>query len=234
MSIKRFYDKAGVAEAEAGFAVALDQRRLRTPAGAPFAAPTRALADVIAEEWNAQGGHIVPASMPLTQLGFAAIDFTAKGREERAAYVASFVETDLCCHRAETPERLIARQGEHWDPLVAHAHERFGAAPPVVTGILAADSDPVLLQAVRDAALGLDDFRLTVLAQAAGLAGSALIAFAMLDRRIDGAEAFAAAALDELWSQETWGEDAEARVRLDRQRAEFDNLHRFICALEAP
>ena len=53
----------------------------------------------------------------------------------------------------------------------------------------------------------------------------------MLARRLDAAGAFEAAALDNLWSLERWGEDAEARAKLDRQRAEFDNIANFIEAL---
>src|SRR5688572_6797948 len=74
---RRFYTSASAVTAEGGYGVALDERRLLTPGGAPFIAPTRALAEVCAAEWKAQGEHIVPASMPITQLAFAAIDRTA-------------------------------------------------------------------------------------------------------------------------------------------------------------
>ncbi|MCR6643455.1 MAG: hypothetical protein NVV62_02420 [Terricaulis sp.] len=50
----------------------------------------------------------------------------------------------------------------------------------------------------------------------------------MLDKRLSGKAAFEAAALDNLWSLERWGEDAEARAKLDRQAQEFDNIARFI------
>jgi chaperone required for assembly of F1-ATPase len=103
----------------------------------------------------------------------------------------------------------------------------------VVTGVIAASVGGETLARLRAHAAALDDFRLTALAQTAGLAGSVLIAFALLRRSIGPEEAFAAAALDNLWSLERWGEDEEARTRLDRQRAEFMALGRFIEALEA-
>jgi len=96
-----------------------------------------------------------------------------------------------------------------------------------VTGILAADVSAAELAKLRAAAATLDDFRLTALAQTAGASGSAIIAFALLHGALDAAAAFEAAALDDLWSQEKWGEDGEARARLDRLRAEFDNIARF-------
>lgn len=228
---RRFYKTATVSADGAG--VMLDARALKTPKGAPFITPAPALAALCAAEWQAQGEQIVPATMPLTQLAFAAIDWTSARREEIAAYVAAFGETDLCCHRAGAPVELAARQAAAWDPLVAWGGEALGVRLPVVSGVIAAPADAGAISALRARAAAWDDFRLTALSQGAGLAGSALIAFALLAQRVTGAEAFAAAALDDLWSLEHWGEDEEARARLDRLESEFAALGRFIEALSA-
>lgn len=225
---RRFYKS--VAATSAG-GVALDTFTLRTPGGAAFAAPTAALAEAVAAEWDAQAEHIVPSTMPLTQLAFAAHDWTPKSRDQLTGYIAAYVETDLCAHRAAAPAALVARQAEHWDPLIAWAGETHHLALPVVTGIIAADLDPQIRARAAAHAAALDDFRLTALAQAAGLSGSTLIALALLDQRLDAEAAFQAAALDTLWSLEKWGEDAEARAKLDSQRAGFASLTRFIAAL---
>lgn len=225
---RRFYAAAAVTP-EHG--VSLDQRTLRTPGGTVFAAPNAALAQAVAAEWGAQGEHIAPASMPLTQLAFAAIDWTPKSRDKLIDYVAAYAETDLCCHRADSPAALVSRQSAHWDPLLAWAEAAHGIKLAAVTGIIAANIDPKMRERLVAHAKTLDDFSLTALAQAAGLSGSALIALAMLARRLDAAGAFEAAALDNLWSLERWGEDAEARAKLDRQRAEFENIATFIEAL---
>lgn len=226
--IRRFYKEASVHESEAGFAVQLDQRSLRTPGNARFAAQSRALAEAIAAEWNAQREHILPSSMPLTQLAFAAIDHTPNRRDALVDYVGKFAETDLLCHRAETPVELIARQAESWDSLRDWFIATLGAELPVVTGIVAAEVPAGEIAKVRAAAAALDDFRLTALAQAAGLAGSAIIAFALVHGAATPEAAFEAAALDDLWSQEKWGRDDEAQARLDRQRREFENIARFV------
>lgn len=225
---RRFYTSAA-ATPEHG--VALDQRTLRTPGGAVFIAPTAALAQAVAAEWNAQGEHIVPASMPLTQLAFAALDWSAKSRDQLIAYVGAYIETDLCCYRADSPAELVARQAAHWDPLVAWGQAQHRLKLPVVTGVIAAEIDPQMRERLAAHATRLDDYSLTALAQAAGLSGSALIALAMLARRLDAAAAFEAAALDNLWSLERWGEDEAARAKLDSQRAEFENIANFIAAL---
>jgi len=228
---KRFCKEATAREVDGGFGVALDSRALKTAGGAPFIVPTRALAEACAAEWQSQGTHILPASMPITQLAFAAIDWTAKDRSARIAYVATYGETDLCCHRADSPEALTLRQAAAWDPLIAFGARELGVALPVVTGIVAARVPEAALDKIRDHAAKLDDFRLTALSQATGLSGSMLIAFALLQQRLTAQAAFEAAALDDLWSLERWGEDGEARARLGRMRAEFDALAHFVAAL---
>ncbi len=228
---RRFYKETRAVEVEGGHGVLLDARTLRTPGGVVFVAPTRAVAELCAAEWAAQGEYIAPASMPVSQFAFAALDWTAKSRGDIAKYVASFGATDLCCHRAESPADLVAHQAKHWDPLVAWGAEALGVGLPVVSGIIAANVAASELARLEAHAAALDDFRLTALGQATGLAGSALIAFALMRGRLTPQQVFEAAALDNLWSLEKWGEDAEARARLERQRGEFEALGRFITAL---
>ncbi len=230
-AVKRFYTLATVSED--GLGVQLDARTLRTPAGIVFRAPSKTLAAAIAAEWQAQGAEIEPASMPLTQLSFAALDGGEAARAERIAYVCKYAETDLCCHRAEAPAELIARQAALWNPLVASGAETLGVALPVVKGVLAAEVPREALSALREHAEALDDFRLTALAQLTGLTGSALIAFALVQGRLDAETAFAAAALDDLWSLEHWGKDEEARERLEKLRQDISGVARFCKSLSS-
>ena len=229
---RRFYKAVSIVPRDGGYGVALDERTLRTPGGAVFVAPTRALAQLCADEWAAQDEYVVPASMPASQMAFAALDWTTKNRDHICAYIAKFGETDLCCHRADSPVELSARQAQLWDPLVNWGASELGASLPVVQGILAAAVDAEAIEALRRKAASLDDFRLTGLSQAVGLAGSALIGFALTFGAYDAGRAFEAAALDNHWSLEKWGEDQEARARLERQRAEFDAIERYLEALK--
>jgi chaperone required for assembly of F1-ATPase len=228
---RRFYKTAAAIERDGGFVVSLDQRTLRTPKGALLIAPTRALAEAIAQEWSAQDEHIRPATMPVTQLAFVAIDTPAERRATLAQDLAKYAETDLVCHRADAPEALVERQSAAWDPIVAWAEQRFQIPLPVVAGVIPAGVPQQHLAVLEREIGALDDFRRTALAQAISLAGSAMIGFALLEGRIDAGQAYAAAALDEEWSLERWGEDEEARARLDRLRANLDAVGRFVAAL---
>lgn len=229
---KRLYRTVAVIETAPGFAIALDGHRLQTPARSQFQAPTRALAEACAAEWERQGEHVAPATMPLTQLGFAAADWACRNRDDLVGFVVKFAETDLCCHRADAPDSLVARQAAAWDPLVSWGAQTLGVELPVVTGIAPAAIDPAQMARLAKHASALGDFHLTALAQAAGLAGSALIGFGLLRGWLDAEAAFAAAALDNLWSLEHWGEDEEARANLNCIRMEFQALARFVVLLD--
>jgi len=228
---RRFYKDASVRDEGGGFSILLDTRELKTPGQRPFRLHKRALAEAVAAEWQAQDKLIMPAAMPMTRFAAVAIDHTHDARDERIDIIAKYAETDLVCHRADTPAGLVARQKLVWDPLLAWAEKDLNLFLPVITGVIAADISPAQIAAVRWGADGLDDFALTALTHTAGLSGSCVIAFALQRRRLDAEGAFQAACLDDLWSQDKWGADAEAAARLDRIHAEFEEVARFFALL---
>ncbi len=228
---KRFYDDATAEARDGGFAVLIDGRQLRTPEKAPFLAPTMALADACAQEWREQVATVRPETMPLTKLVNVVIDHTPRTRPRIVESIAGYAATDLVCHRAETPEALVKRQAETWDPLVAWAAQHLGAPLVVTTGVIPVDQPTEARAAFATAAEAFDDFALTGLAHAVGIAGSGVIGIALVLGHIDAAAAFRAGSLDDLWQLETWGEDFIARKRLDGLEVEFETLGRYFAAL---
>src|ERR1700680_658192 len=55
---RRFYKSVTVEAADAAHRVLLDGKTVHTPAKAMFAVPTRALAEALAAEWEAQREHV--------------------------------------------------------------------------------------------------------------------------------------------------------------------------------
>lgn len=228
---RRFYKDASAAPQAGGHAVLIDGRQLRTPAKAAFLAPTAALAEACAAEWRAQGETVRPETMPLTRLVNVALDQTPRTRARIVESIAGYAATDLVCHRAETPEALVTRQADAWDPLVAWADSVLRAPLCVVPGVIAAEQAPAARAAFATHANDLDDFALTGLAHAVGVSGSGVIGFALARGLLDGDGAYRAALVDDEWQLETWGEDFVARERLDALRAEFAALGAWFAAL---
>lgn len=228
--MKRFYKEAAV-ESSGTHGILLDGRPVRTPARVPLQLPTRALADAVAAEWNAQGDTITPRSMPLTGLANAALDRIAPDREAFAAGLARFGENDLLCYRAEGPATLVTRQAEHWDALLAWARRRFDVDFEVVSGIMHRPQSPNTLAQLSHAVASRDPFQLAGLAPLVTVSGSLVLALALAEGAVDLESAWLAAVLDDLWQQEQWGSDAEAEKALASRRADFEAGYRFLQTL---
>ena len=63
-AIKRFYEQVSTGADETGWVIKLDSRTVRSPAGALLTLPSSELATAVANEWQAQGETIDPATMP--------------------------------------------------------------------------------------------------------------------------------------------------------------------------
>src|SRR6056297_3367956 len=70
---KRFWKTVSVETAEGGFQVLLDQRPVRTPGKSLLVLPTRAMAEALAAEWDAQEDEIKPLTMPVTRSANSAV-----------------------------------------------------------------------------------------------------------------------------------------------------------------
>ena len=230
--MKRFYKDAAVVELGDGFALELDGRPVKTPARARLAVPIRTLADAIAAEWRAQGEKIDPHSMPLTGLANAAIDRIAPERAAFAAGLAQYGESDLLCYRADGPEPLVARQAEHWDPVLAWARRRYDIELKVVSGVIhQAQPEPTVARLAR-AVSARSPFELAGLSPLVTVSGSLIIALALAEGGIDLEAAWAAATVDEQWQAEKWGEDAEAVHALANRRQDFAAGARLLTLLD--
>lgn len=231
--MKRFYKAASVEPTEAGFAVALDGRRVRTPGRQDLTFPTRRLAMASAAEWNAQEDKLDIAAMPMTALSYAAVDRVAADPAHFVAEAARHAETDLLCYRAPSPASLRARQDAMWQPILDWGKSRYGADLVVVEGVMPVEQPEPALIAVGKAFGALDPFRLTVAHAATGLLGSALLALALIDGECDAEDASEASEVDDRHQLEEWGADEEAEALLERRRAELQELARFLDLLSA-
>ena len=218
---KRFYEKADVGKESAqGFPVVLDGKPVKTPAGGLLAAPTRALAQAIAAEWNAQENEIDPARMPLTRLANAVIDGVVRKPEQVAAEIAKYLGSDLLFYRADAPQGLVARQNALWDPVLAWAREALGARFIAIEGVMFAEQPAEALSAARRA-IPSEPWRLGAMSSIAALTGSALIALALSAGALDVEAAWAAAHVDEDWQMAQWGRDELALAARAFREAEM-------------
>jgi chaperone required for assembly of F1-ATPase len=230
---RRFYDEVTVRDDPAGFAIALDGRPIKTPARRALAAPCWPLGEAIAAEWRAQTQFIDPAAMPMTRLANTLIDGVAAAQDEIAGDIVKYLGCDLVCYRAATPERLVARQSLHWDPILAWAKATLGAEFTAVQGISHFCQPDQTIARAR-AAIPRDPWRLGAAHAVTTLTGSGLIALALARGDVGLDAAWTAAHVDEDWNMELWGRDELGLKRRAYRFAEMTAAARVLAEMGPP
>ena len=226
---KRFFATAHVLQHENEFRVLLDGRPVRTPARRVLACPNRALANMVADEWQTQVDVIDPAKMPFTRLANTIIDGVAAAKADVAADIAKYLASDLLFYRAAEPEGLVVRQNEQWGPILAWAREAHGARFVSAPGITFVRQPAEAVEAMRNA-IPSDPWRLGALHVITTLTGSALIALALAAGALTLEAAWTAAHVDEDWNMEQWGHDQLALARRLAHFAEMQTAATVLCA----
>ena len=209
---RRFWKAAAVEPAGEGWQVTLDGRPVRTPGKLPLILPTRALADAIAAEWDAQSEAIDPNAMPLTRAANSAIEKVAPQFHAVADMLGDYGGTDLLSYRATHPPALAARQAARWDPLLDWADATMGARLAVTQGVIPIPQDAAALARLRTRLDALDPWELTALHDLVTLPGSLVLGLAVFDGRLSADEAHALSRIDEDHQAKAWGRDDEAEA----------------------
>jgi chaperone required for assembly of F1-ATPase len=230
----RFYKTAALAPEAGGFAVTLDGRTAKTPAGGRLVVPSEALGLLLLAEWAGQRDKIDFNTMPATRLAFTAIDRTPGARAAMADEMARILASEHLCYFADYPAKLVERQAQLWGPWLDWAEQTLGLVLIRAKGISHQAQPADTLLRAKALALAEDDFALSSLTFAAGLYGSAVLAFAALGRALSAEAALDLARLDEAFQEEQWGVDAEAAARTTLMRGEAQMLEAWFAALDRP
>jgi chaperone required for assembly of F1-ATPase len=230
---RRFYAHAKALGTSTGFGVSLDDKPIHTPKARPLVAPTLALAEAIAAEWQAQQDQIDPATMPLTRLANAIIDGVAEMPGEVRAEIEKYLGTDLLFYRADSPEKLRQLQARHWDPVLDWAREALAADFKLGQGVVHV-TQPQAAREAAAAAIPNDPWLLGAVNVITTLTGSALLALAMLRGQLSAEQAWQAAHVDEDWNMEQWGRDEMSLDRRAFRLAEFQAAAKILSNAAQP
>lgn len=229
---KRFWKKAETAKTEQGYSVLLDGRPVRTPAKAQLHVPSAAIADRIAAEFDAQEDRIDPRTMPFTRTANAAVDKVSIQHSEVADMLADYGDSDLLCYRASSPDELVERQAEQWDPLLDWAAETLNARLHPRVGVIHDPQDASSLKTLRTRVHALNNFELAAFHDLVSISGSLVIGFAAKARAFDAIQLWNVSRLDELWQEEQWGRDEEAHEMAEHKKAAFLHADCFMRLLD--
>ena len=217
--MKRFWDRAAVAETAEGFAVQLDGKPVRLPGGGSLAVATSPLAEALAEEWQGagtgKGGTLSWDELPLTRLVGTALERIAPDPDATIAALAAYGGTDLLCYRVEEP-LLAAKQAKLWQPWLDWAARELGASLAVTEGLMPVRQPTASLIALERAVAAHPPLVLAALGVLVPALGSLVLGLAVVRGALPVVEAHRLAVLDETHQEEQWGLDWEAEERRAR------------------
>ncbi|ABC62358.1 ATP12 family chaperone protein [Erythrobacter litoralis] len=232
--MKKFWKEVSVEQVDGGYQVALDGRGIRTQGKRPQIVQTAALAELLADEWRAQGKDIDPASFPHRDMADYAIDRIATAADDIPAKLIGFMETDTLCYRADPDEPLYKRQLDMWEPLVTAFEMREDIRVERASGIIHKPQPPESLAKLRARIDALDPFTLAALFATTSLSASLIIGLGTLEADADSETLWDAANCEEDWQVELWGDDFEAADRRARRKRDFLRAVEFARASATP
>lgn len=229
--MKRFWDEARIAAAEGGLTVLLDGRPVRLPGGGALRVERPALAQALADEWQAAGGakgqEFRADEIALTRLVGTAQEKVAPDPGPLVQGIAEYAAADLLCYRAEDA-RLAAIEALEWDPWLDWSATTLGAPLLTTTGILHVTQPTISRTALGHAVAALDPYELTALANLAPPLGSLVLGMAVVRGVLEAAEAHRLSLVDELFQEELWGQDPEALARRGKIADEIGLAERML------
>jgi chaperone required for assembly of F1-ATPase len=225
---KRFWKDVTVTD---DFGIALDGRAVKTPSGAALILPNRALAEAVSAEWAAVGDHIDYDAMPLTRLGFAAIDRMPDMQDEIVAEVLRYAETDLICYPSEYPASLTERERDAWDPVLQWAGHDLGLEFHQNLTLIHQPQPAQTLERLQAFVRGMTPYEQAGLMSATPLLGSVILALALWHGHLTGEAAFTASTVGETFQAGIWGHDAEAEQRRNTMKNQAISLETWFRAL---
>lgn len=218
---KRFWKQVSVRPETSGYGIYLDERQLKTPLKSSLLAPTKAVAEGIAAEWDSVEDKINPLDMHLTRCANATIDKVVVEHDAVAAMLAEYGGTDLLCYRAESPSELVNRQAAAWDPLLDWLAQEKDVHLVATSGVMHLPQPADSLARLLDMTLAFDPWRLTAFHDLVTISGSLVLAFAMTEGHKTPEEIWVLSRIDETWQEEQWGVDEDAAKGVAVKYADF-------------
>lgn len=204
--MKKFYKAASTRKTDEGYAILLDDKSARTPAGSLLLAPGKATASAVVAEWVAQKTHIDPDTMPLTQILIAAHD-RMRERDAITKKLSAYVDTDMICYRAAEPEDIARKQQEAWDPWIEWFSEDFGVKLKTTTKLETLKQDDEAKKRIWNYGEALDEYYFAVLQILTSLTGSIVLSLAFMEGQLIPQQLFDLVQLEEIHHAQIAGED---------------------------
>lgn len=161
---------------------------------------------------------------------FSQATLTPSQREQLLDELASYADTDLLCYFADEPS-LYSRQVRCWEPALKALESQWNVEIARTKGLMPIAQPPELKQHCLDVLARYEDTALVAMAQMVTRLGSVLLSIAVQMGMVSLDEALAAAALDEGYQMDEWGEDDDMQARIAERADKVRAAHAWLLSL---
>jgi len=231
--MKKFWKKIEIRQSSSKkFHLLLDNKKLTTPMKKELVLPSKILVNEVLREWDQNSDNINIDDLVFYGVLSTAID---KVNLEKDAYVndiIDFIDTDLICYRAESPNDLIALQNKSWNPILLLIEKYIDVKIKVFKGVMPSNQDQKVHTEIKKLISNLSDVQISVLHRITNLIGSVFLSLCILKKDLLKEDAFECSFLDELWQAKNWGHEEDASIKRNKIRLELNRLIHFVNCIE--
>ena len=213
---------------DSAYVIRLDLELLRTPAQNPIWISNLPLAEAVQQEWLAQKTKIDFATMPMTCFLFALTDRIVPHHLYHIKNLADKIHTDSLLFPASHPDSLLKRQQQEWQPKISFVEEKLAISLVRNFGLIMTPQDLAVGAKIYhwiEQQYRANPAALLVAKQLTELSDSIILSMNFIEGQVQTVpELMASAYLHEVYQLDRWGEDGEARARLEALALEFSHL----------
>jgi chaperone required for assembly of F1-ATPase len=194
--------------------------------------PSEILVNEVLREWDQNSDNINIDDLVFYGVLSTAIDKVNLKKDAYVNDIIDFIDTDLICYRAESPNDLIALQNKSWNPILLLIEKYIDVKIKVFKGIMPSNQDQKVHTEIKKLISNLSDVQISVLHRITNLIGSIFLSLCILKKDLLKEDAFECSFLDELWQAKNWGHEEDASIKRNKIRLELNRLIHFVNCIE--
>lgn len=238
--MKKLYEIVGIkkidgyeigADNSAGefYSVTLDNVSVKTSGGNLLAVSNRALAELLASEWDEADGKIISENMPINAIICSAIDHVSEKREFYIEQLTGWLDTDLIFYRCPDSFEIDELQQKHWDPFVKWFEEISGTTLKTTYKMSVLHQNNRVASFLSQKLGELDDIMLSALQSATTDCGSVIMALGLISKAFAVEQVFNACFIEENYKSKQYSETEFGKS--PQQIAHENKIHKGLNAV---
>jgi len=157
--------------------------------------------------------------------------FIDKVKDDRVSYIENilgFVNTDLICYRADSPNQLVELQKSSWNPIILYIKKYIDAELETFIGVMPSKQSLEIFLKLKVLINSFSDIQISALYRMTNLTGSIFISLCILKGDVLKKKAFELSFLDELWQAKNWGIEEESSDKREKIARELNRTISFV------